>query len=738
MSHLAPTSPPGAAGEQAVAGPENPRHIDARITAISPADVAASLGIPEPATIADLRSRLRLRTPVWDLADWARGSRDSDAGTEAIRAAETLVAEGIDVTGAELGRSQRYGFHYLRWLDPLARAYALTGDPRYPQTFSTLIRRWEAVRDSVVGEWQGLDVIWYSLGCWCRSTVLLPALAAFGEALDDDGWLTTLTTVIGGARWMAEEHTAFRHGNWQLVAATQLLHTGYVLPDLAEAPTWRDRGAQLIREHLALDFYPDGGHYERSPGYHMMCLRNLQLAAAADRQYGTGELAAHPRLHQAHQWIATLVTSAGWAPAFQDSPVEWPGDVLLRGAWLLQDAELLRTAREVLPAALFERELACLPVSAAGWAQNTRTGPPTEDAPAQATNAVALPYSGYTLLRTAPDIRAVINHGPHVEHELESHSHRAVLDLVLDRAGTPLLWEAGGPPHYDDPRYQSWFQSAAGHNAVSREGASLNTERRATGRHLVGAGFAVFLGSQHGYGLAQTRTVITSSHLGPMLIVRDRAASEPTGTDTFTLHWHAPTDWRAEGGQWSTADLVLLTDTSAHARAAQLGHARLPGEYGRAEYAPLSSLVLSNATGDFDTVLLPREEGPPAPPPTLTRSGELLLLQRGAVQVTVAERWVGQHTADGAGRRALLGWGVQHVDWEQLALRATSAVDLTWDADGAAFTAVITCAARCTLTLGGSVAGLRLDGIELEPSRDAGGEVVLPYAGTWTVAGHYG
>ena len=716
------------------AGPENPRHIDARITAISPADVATSLGIPTPNTITDLRSRLRLRAPVWDLADWARGSRDTEAAAEALRAADALVADGIDVTGAELGRSQRYGFHYLRWLDPLARAYALTGDERYPQTFSALIRRWEEVRDSLVGQWQGLDVIWYSLGCWCRSVILLPALAAFGDSLDDDGWLTTLTTVIGGTRWMAEEHTAFRHGNWQLVAATQLLHTGLVLPDLAEAPAWRERGAQLIDEHLALDFYPDGGHYERSPGYHLMCLRNLQLAALADQQYGTGELAGHPRLHQAHRWIAELVTEAGWAPAFQDSPVEWPGDVLLRGAWLLQDPALLQTAREVMPAPLVEAELAGLPPAAATWAETCR--PATAPGPSTETSAVALPYSGYTILHTGAGLRTVVNHGPHIEHELESHSHRAVLDLVLDHAGTPLLWEAGGPPHYDDPRYQTWFQAAAGHNAVSREGHQLSQERRASGTHLHGAGFAVFHGSQHGYGLQQRRTVITSDHLGPVVMVRDRAPSTVPGQDEFTLRWHAPTPWTGSGPEWSTAELAVHAIGHEAATVQHLGDARVPGGYGHAEYAPLSSLVLTNTTGSFDTVLRPPAPGGPAPQVEVT--GELLVLRQAAAEVTVAEQWVACRSADGATHRALLGWAVQHLEWAELVLHATSPVDLTWEAEGTTFMAVVTCPQRCTLVLGGSGPDLELNGIELEPARDHPGEVVLPYAGTWTVTGRHG
>lgn len=718
--------------------PENPRHIDARITSISAADLAQALSTGlVPTTVAELRARLTLRAPVWDLADWARGVRGTDKAAQTIRAADALVTDGIDVTGAHLGRSQRYGFHYLRWLDPLARAYALTEDPRYPRTFSEQIRAWEAARGDLVGEWPGLDLVWYSLGCWCRSSMLLPALAAFGEALDDDGWLTTITTVVGGSRWMLDEHTAFRHGNWQLVAATQLLHAGYVLPDLAEARAWRDRGRTLITEHLALDFYPDGGHYERSPGYHQMCLRNLQLAAAVDRLYGSGALAAHPKLHQAHRWIAQLTTAAGWAPAFQDSPLEWPADVLLRGAWLIEDADLLCTAREVMPAELVQRELACLPPAATQWAQSTSKSAGEVAAPA--TSAVVLPDSGYTILGTAQDVRAVINHGPHVEHELESHSHRAVLDLVLDRAGVPLLWEAGGPPHYDDPHYQSWFQAGAGHNAVTRDGHTLATERRVAGRHLTGAGFAMFHGSHEGYDLPQHRTVISCAHLGPMVIVRDRAEQADV-SDTFKLRWHSPTAWTpedtgsaAEPSCWSTPDLVLLTCGHEHAMVDYLGEARLPGDYGTFDYGRLSTLTLTGSTGCFDTVLLPREPG--TEPPAVSQSGDRLVLQRERVEVTVAERWVAQHSDDGAGHHALLGWSVQQVEWDNLSLSVTSPIDLSWECEGPDFTAVLTCAARCTVSIGGRVSALRLDGIELEPGRGQPGNVVLPYAGTWTVTG---
>ena len=87
----------------------------------------------------------------------------------------------------------------------------------------------------------------------------------------------------------------------------------------------------------------------------------------------------------------------------------------------------------------------------------------------------------------------MINHGPQIEHELESHSHRAVLDLVLDGWGEPLLWEAGGPPSYDDPGYLSWYQSGRGHNTVLVDDRELSTDRRVSVDPLIDTGYVWIL-----------------------------------------------------------------------------------------------------------------------------------------------------------------------------------------------------------------------------------------------------
>lgn len=777
-----------------VRGPERPRHIDARITRISLEDLALAIGL-DPAgpalTVAGIRARLTVRRPVWDLADWTRGARGTPAAEEVIEAANTLVRDGIDVTGAGEGRSRLYGFHYLRWLDPLPRAYLLTGDAQYARTFSQLLRDWEAARDSLQGQWPGLDVVWYSLGCWCRSVVLLPALHAFGDALDDDAWLTTVTTLLGGARWIHDEHTAFRHGNWQLVAATQLLHLAMVIPGLVEAPAWQGRALDRIQEHLALDFYPDGAHYERSPGYHQMCLRNLQIAAAADREYGEGTLVADPRLRSAHQWIEAMTSTAGWAPAFQDSPVEWPGDVLLRGAWLLEDPVLLHHAHTLMPADLFAREVQMLPAPGAEW---VRAALATGNPPVAA-GSRTLPDSGYTLLRTGTNVaelRATINHGPHIEHELESHSHDAVLDFVLEQGGAPLLWEAGGPPNYDDPHYLSWFQAAAGHNAVSLDGVELDQERRVTGRLLEGAGFSVFLGTQHGYGIPQHRTlVLVPVTQQPFLLLRDRADLPDAQRDvSFSQRLHAPSPWqRACGDSASSIDARSASDTwsagtlSASILRAEtglsepLGAARLPAaEYGQAPYKELSTLHARNHTGAFDTLLVPHDRHTPSDglsghtgagdrpgganrPSEADQPGEsdrpeapqlpALRTERDAATSLGDDAVV--ETAEGTVRLGahsvlfrshledllrVLAWDVQRVgERADELVTASMPVDLALEREGDRFSVTVTTGGRCTITLARPVRSLQLDGVEVEAPNPA---LTLPYAGTWTVTGRHG
>jgi len=718
-------------------GPEKPRHIDGRINRIGTDDLIKAFG--SPAGVHDLGALRafvgrRMRRPAWPLREWTDAIRSTPAADAVLAEAAPLLS-GVEVTGREHGRSRRYGFHYLGWLSPGVHAWLLTGDDRYLQVFEQHLGDWVEQRDSVTGEWPGLDVIWYSLGTWARCRNLLPTLEVLTDsALSDRVWGRLVATLVGGARWAYDEHDVFRHGNWQLVCASELLHLSVVLPDLVEARSWAERARERIDEHLLLDVYGDGGHYERSPGYHKMCLTAVQTAALLD-----GEVAAHPKVTAMHEWLCALVSPGGWIPHLQDSHVEWPATALLRGSYVLDNPALARIAAQWLTADEFGVEAAAMPAwedapRQQRWLDTVATAREAA-VPAQPQSTV-LADSGYVILR-GDELRAVINYGPHIEHELESHSHRAVLDLVLEGRRQPLLWEAGGPPSYDDPDYLTWYQSGRGHNTVLVDDQELSTDRGVSVDPLVDTGqVAVFSGRHHGNVVPQSRTIAMVREEPAVVVVSD---DSDAGDHTFRACWHAVNPWQQVGPlayDASAADgpgllLIEAGDPATTTVETSEGVARRPLVDRRiAEYGPLYSLGLTRDRGVFTTVLVPHASSTPAEV-RVTRDDDGLTIDHGdTIDRVDASTWIRT-------RSGKLSWA---TGWRTRSLvdllRTSEAVDVSATVVDGALHLEVTCSGRCGLWIRPR-GDIRLDGVLVTAESDGDGWVhlTLPYAGRWTVEG---
>ncbi|MEV0803042.1 heparinase II/III family protein [Kribbella sp. NPDC050281] len=721
----------------ATTGPEKPRHIDGRINRIGTDDLIKAFGSPPGVQdVGALRAFVagRLRRPAWPLQEWTDAIRSTSAADDVLAAAAPLLT-GVEVTGRERGRSQRYGFHYLGWLSPGVHAWMLTGDERYLYAFEQHLEDWVEQRDSVTGEWPGLDVIWYSLGTWARCRNLLPTLEVLTDsALSDRGWGSLVATLVGGARWAYDEHDVFRHGNWQLVCATELLHISAVLPDLVEARSWAERARERIDEHLLLDVYGDGGHYERSPGYHKMCLTALQTAALLD-----ADVAAHPKVAAMHQWLCELVSPGGWIPHLQDSGIEWPATSLLRGSYVLDNPALARIAAQWLSAEDFGVEAAALPAwddadRQRRWLDTVATA--REEAVPTPARSTVLADTGYVILRSG-DLQAVINYGPHIEHELESHSHRAVLDLILEGWQRPLLWEAGGPPSYDDPDYLTWYQSGRGHNTVLVDDQELSTDRGVHVDPLVDTGqVAVFSGRHHGSVVPQSRTIAMVREEPAVVVVSDDSAA---GEHTFRAYWHALNPWQQVGPlayDASAADgpgllLIETGDPSTTTVETSEGVARRPlVDKPVAEYGPLYSLGLTRDSGEFTTVLLPHA-GAQVPEVSVTRDDDGLTIDHGdTVDRVSRSTWVRT-------RSGRLSWA---TGWRTRALldllRTSEDVNVSAVVADGALRLEVTCSGRCALWIR-PLGDIRLDGVLVTAESDGDGwaHLTLPYAGRWTVDG---
>ncbi|MCP2329449.1 hypothetical protein HDA40_007956 [Hamadaea flava] len=590
---------------------EKPHHVDdARMRHISDADLAEAFGV---ATLADLRAQLSLPgrpRPVWDPARWAAANPAS--GPAVVAEADALLDRQVDFLDRGMGRSRLYGFHYLGWLNPLIQADALTGDPRYAECFERFFGQWYDSRDDVVGDWPGLDVIWYSLGVASRGAVFAKALAVFGDRLSQTRWAQLVKAIVGGARWAYEEHDSFRHGNWQLFSVAELLHVASVFPEAVEAPAWSARARQRLLDHLDRDFYADGGHHERSPGYHTMCLEALHRAAVIGEQHLGWDLAADERFRATHDWLAKLADDVGWIPHLQDSGVVWPAKLLLRGDYFHPGLGYGDLAAGWLTPAEIAEELSWLPPAP----------PRAPAAHAVVRGSELLATSRYAILRGA-GTQTVVNFGPHVGHELESHSHHAALDFVIAADGVPLAWEAGCPPSYDDPGYYDWYQATRGHNTVQPHNAQLSTERA-----VVVDTFAtlpqldVFAAHHDGYPVRHDRRIVFVRAEPHYWLVTD-----VLGQNGFVWRIHGLAPWTDHGPGYRTAGLLVVPADPAGVERSD-GPARIPDAATRqADYGTIHGLHLT-FDGDRSDVLLTPAAGQQAPP-TLSRRGRTLVVRVG-------------------------------------------------------------------------------------------------------------
>ncbi|MFD8526107.1 heparinase II/III family protein [Streptosporangium canum] len=701
---------------------EKPPHIDpVRMRHITDEDLLAATGT---ATVEELRRHLSTRTgprPVFDVARWAAGMSGTETAAQAVAAADELLGTEVDFLDKGRGRSRLYGFHYLRWMSPLVSAYALTGDPAYAKEWDRLFGQWYDSRDQVAGDWPGLDVVWYSLGVWSRSSLITQALAVFGEepALSREGWLRMVKTVLGGARWAAEEHDEFRQGNWQFACASELLHVAAVFPEFDEASGWAEVAKARILDHLELDVRADGGHHERSPGYHSMCVEAVQRAAVIGEQYLGWDLAAHPRVRAMHDWYVALVTPAGWIPHLQDSGLYWPAAHLLRGHYLLGDPGYEALARRWLTPEQLRGELAWLPPRPDG-------APAPVPAVEPDSSSRTLDTSRYAVFRTGwePDsLHTVVNYGPFVGHELEPHSHHAALDFVLSGWGVPLAWEAGGPPSYDDPGYYDWFQATRGHNTVLLPGEEFAADRDATCDTFAALPHVdVFAGHHHGYPKRHDRRIVFVRESPSYWLVTDEIEDGPEAV--WQVHGRSPWSERAGGHANVRGPGLYVLPAEPEAVTGVLhgsGPSRIPDPSTRtAEYGEIHTLGLRQRAGTFTVGLFPYAEDPPA---VRLRGGEVSL--DGVVDAFSGHQWTRCDTGGVLLAAACWGPSLVHDGIALVEARGLVAADVTYEGG---FAAVVD-TDRCTelRVHAPGVSRLALNGVRLRP----GLTVTLPSSGRW-------
>jgi hypothetical protein len=157
---------------------------------------------------------------------------------------------------------------------PLVRAYALSGDERYPLAF------WGAIEDWIHQNPPMAGPLWIcGQECSLRIVALSFALHGFIDSRSTtDDRIALLVSVIAAHAWRTAQTLGYarsQRSNHLISEAVGLWTAGTLYPELREAQVWRNLGAHLLHEAVLDQITPEGVSQQHSFNYQRMILHLL-------------------------------------------------------------------------------------------------------------------------------------------------------------------------------------------------------------------------------------------------------------------------------------------------------------------------------------------------------------------------------------------------------------------------------------------------------------------------------
>lgn len=370
------------------------------------------------------------------------GTRDRlrTEGDRAVRGVLTQMNAPLDIghdTGVDwederleecplFWRLKLQGFDFLRpaylgYDSPSACPTELT------DRLNAWLRDW--AEETKVGEPGYLRRNWIPHSVALRLVNLTRYLAWYGDVLDADDRALFDRLVYKNARFLSNHVEHDVGGNHLVENAAGLLLAGAAFRH--RDVDWFAEGRSIL-EATTDQFLADGGHFERSPMYHVLCL--TRYATACD-------LAAALGLDQSAPVVATTRSATNHLRRLEPPDHRIP---------LFNDA--------VFGEALSLRE--CLSYVAATDVDTAGADGEHEREPASGT----LDASGYYWLGTDPDAM-LLDGGAVGPPHLPAHSHNDLLSYVFWADGERLVTDTGTYEYAPTPRRQH-ARSVRAHNTV--------------------------------------------------------------------------------------------------------------------------------------------------------------------------------------------------------------------------------------------------------------------------------
>ena len=352
---------------------------------------------------------------------------------------------------------------HQHWL-ALGRAFALSGDRRYYQTFTSELESWLTANPPLIGtNWASM------LELGLRSIAWMGALEYFAGAAggdDREPWIVDMLLALDRQLAHVEQNLShYFSPNTHLTGEALALYVaGLVLPEFKASARRTAVGREVLVREATRQVRSDGGHAELSPHYHRYSTDFFLLALTVARQAAdSAEPVFEEAARRQARYLRTIVDDAGVRPPIgdDDGGQLWPvcgrdsadcRDTLATAAVLLNESALIigRIPEETY------------------W----MCGQDGRREAADATcywMSTALPASGYYVSRTARGDHLIFDAGPH-GFLTGGHAHADALSCTLSIDGQPVLIDPGTATYTMDPELRDRFRSTRMHNTVVIDG----------------------------------------------------------------------------------------------------------------------------------------------------------------------------------------------------------------------------------------------------------------------------
>ncbi|HYP01876.1 MAG TPA: alginate lyase family protein, partial [Pyrinomonadaceae bacterium] len=433
------------------------------------------------------------------------------------------------------------------------RAYWLTGDESYAETFVAHLSNWMDENPPKLGiNWAS------SLEVSLRAISWLWAFEFFkhSPAVSPAVFTRALKFLYLHARHLETYLSTYFSPNTHLTGeALGLYYLGTLLPELRRAARWRALGREILLAQLAEHVLADGVYFERSTYYQRYTTEFYTHFLLLSRANGEpAETALEEKLNALYEHLMWITRPDGTTPYFGDDD----GGRLMTfdarpandfRATLANGASVFKRADYKFVAGAATEELLWL-FGAEGLREfdGLEAAPPVAESRAFASGGFYVMRDGWT-----PDSNyLMLDCGAHGTANC-GHAHADALSLDLAAHGRTLITDPGTYTYTGSHEWRDYFRSTRAHNTLAIDNESSSVPAAAfSWQHVAGtsahdwlehARFTAFNGSTDGYMRLPSPAEHRRSVLflkGDYWIIRDQV--ETAGTHDYELNFHFAPD----------------------------------------------------------------------------------------------------------------------------------------------------------------------------------------------------